>query len=58
MSFADADKDWKFTVEVKNLFNEYYFLSKSDVTTPGNLGVVTGVPGMPRTWMASIKRNF
>ena len=58
VSFTDADKAWKFTFEVKNMFDKYYFLSKSDVTSPGNLGVVTGVPGLPRTWMASVRRNF
>jgi iron complex outermembrane receptor protein len=58
VSFTDTEKAWKFIVEVKNVFDKYYFLSKSDVTSPGNLGVVTGVPGMPRTWMASVKRNF
>jgi iron complex outermembrane receptor protein len=56
LSFATADKDWKATFEVKNLFNRYYFLSVSDVTTA--LGAVTGVPAMPRTWALSVKRNF
>ncbi len=43
-------------LEVSNLFNKYYFLSKSDVTN--SLGENTGVPGLPRTWMLSLKRNF
>ncbi len=56
ISYTSVDKAWKFTVEVKNLLDKYYFLSVSDVTT--SLGVVTGVPGLPRTWSASIKRTF
>jgi iron complex outermembrane recepter protein len=56
ISFTTSDKDWKATLEVKNLFDKYYFLSVSDITTA--LGAVTGVPGLPRTWMASIKRSF
>ncbi len=56
VSFTTADKDWQLAVEVKNLFNQYYFLSKSDITN--SLGEATGVPGMPRTWLVSIKRNF
>jgi hypothetical protein len=32
-------------------------MSKSDVTT-GQLGVVTGVPGLPRTWAVSVERKF
>ena len=56
VSFTTEDKAWRATFEVKNLFNKYYFQSVSDVTT--SLGVVTGVPAMPRTWMLSVKRNF
>jgi iron complex outermembrane receptor protein len=48
---------WKMAFEVQNLFNKYYFLSKSDVST-GQLGVVTGVPGLPRTWAISVERKF
>ncbi len=57
MSFVTADKDWKATLEIKNLFNRYYFLSVSDVTT-NSLGVVSGVPAMPRTWALTVKRTF
>ncbi len=57
ISFTTADKDWKATLEIKNLFDKYYFLSVSDATA-NSLGIVSGVPALPRTWMASIKRNF
>jgi iron complex outermembrane recepter protein len=57
VSFTTDDKDWKATLEVKNLFNRYYFLSVSDVTTNA-LGAVTGVPAMPRTWALTLKRTF
>jgi iron complex outermembrane recepter protein len=57
VSFATADRDWKVTVEAKNIFNRYYFLSVSDVTT-NSLGAVTGVPALPRTFAVSVKRNF
>jgi len=50
-------EDWKVALEVQNLFNKYYFMSKSDVST-GQLGVVTGVPGLPRTWAVSLERKF
>jgi len=56
LSFTTAEKDWRVALEVQNLFNKYYFLSKSDVTN--SLGENTGVPGLPRTWMVSVKRNF
>src|SRR5690606_24539553 len=40
------NEDWKVAFEVQNLLDKYYFMSKSDVST-GQLGVVTGVPGLP-----------
>ncbi len=57
ISFATSDKSWKATLEVKNLFNKYYFLSVSD-TTANALGIVSGVPAMPRTWAVTVKRSF
>ena len=56
ISFTSADRDWKLTAEVRNIFNKYYFLSVADVTT--SLGAVTGVPALPRTWAVTLKRNF
>ena len=56
LSFTTQDKDWRVALEVQNVFDKYYFLTKSDVTT--SLGVVTGRPGLPRTWALSVKRSF
>jgi iron complex outermembrane receptor protein len=55
LSWSNQDK-WKVSLEVQNLFDEYYFMSKSDITT--SLGEVTGVPGTPRTWLVSVERKF
>jgi hypothetical protein len=41
---------------VQNLFDKYYFHSISDISR--SLGLVTGVPALPRTWALSVKRNF
>ena len=49
-------EDWKISVEVQNLFDKYYFTSVSDATT--SLGIVSGVPGLPRTWAVSVERKF
>jgi iron complex outermembrane receptor protein len=38
------------------VFDKFYWLTKSDVTA--SLGVVTGVPGLPRTWALSLTRRF
>jgi len=53
----NRDDTWKLALEVQNLFDKYYFMTKSDVST-GQLGVVTGVPGLPRTWQVSVERKF
>ncbi len=57
LSFTTTDRDWKITLEVKNLFDKYYFLSVSDATI-NSLGIVSGVPAQPRTWSVSVKRTF
>ena len=57
LSYTTADEDWRVSLEVQNLFDKYYFLSKSDVTS-NSLGVVTGVPGLPRTWSLAVERRF
>jgi iron complex outermembrane receptor protein len=56
LSMGTNNKDWKFTLEVKNVFNKYYFTSVSDASS--SLGIVSGVPGLPRTWLFSVKRKF
>ena len=55
LSWAHAE-DWRVALEVQNLFDKYYFQSVSDVTT--SLGLVTGVPGLPRTFAVSVERKF
>jgi iron complex outermembrane receptor protein len=57
LSFTTADEDWRVSLEVQNLFDKYYFMSRSDVTS-NSLGVVTGVPGRPRTWSLAVERRF
>ncbi len=56
LTYTTADEDWRVSLEVQNLFDKYYFLSVSDVTK--SLGAVTGVPGLPRTWAVTVRRNF
>ena len=56
ISWEAKDTDWKVTFEVKNIFDKYYFTSVSDATT--SLGIVSGVPGLPRTFSIAVQRNF
>ncbi|MEP7313480.1 MAG: TonB-dependent receptor [Pseudomonadota bacterium] len=51
------EETWKVALEVQNLFDKYYFMTRSDVSSTG-LGVVTGTPGLPRTWQVSVERKF
>jgi len=57
LTYTTNDDAWKVSLEVQNLFDKYYFLSRSDVTS-NSLGVVTGVPGLPRTWSIAVERDF
>ena len=56
LGFTTADEDWEVALEVKNVFDKFYWLTKSDITA--SLGAVTGVPGLPRTWAVSLTRRF
>ena len=56
LAFKTENDTWEAALEIKNLFDKYYWQSVSDASA--SVGVVTGVPGMPRTWMLSLKRNF
>jgi iron complex outermembrane receptor protein len=56
LSWANQDNAWKVSLEVQNLFDEYYFQSISDITS--SLGEQTGSPGLPRTYLLSVERKF
>ncbi len=56
LSYTTADDDWRVSLEVQNVFDKYYYLSVSDITK--SLGAQTAVPGLPRTWAVTVKRNF
>ena len=56
IGFTTADEDWNVALEVRNVFDKFYWLTRSDVTA--SLGLATGVPGMPRTWALSVTRKF
>jgi iron complex outermembrane receptor protein len=54
--YRSPEDTWELSLEVKNIFDKYYFLTKEDVSA--SLGEVLGQPGMPRTWLATVRRNF
>jgi len=58
LTWTTMDADWKVSLEVQNIFDKYYFQTVSDARNPGSLGIVSGVPGLPRTWAVAVERRF
>lgn len=56
ITWRDETNDWEAALEVTNLFDKYYFLTKFDLS--GISGFTTGQPGRPREWAFTIKRRF
>jgi iron complex outermembrane receptor protein len=56
LTWTTTDDEWKVSLEVQNIFDKYYMQTVSDITT--SLGLVTGVPGLPRTVAVSVERKF
>lgn len=57
LTWRNIKKNLEVSLEVTNMFDKYYFLSKFDLTGAG-AGVITGLPGRPREWAVSIKKSF
>ena len=56
LSYATANKDWQIALEVRNIFDKYYYL-----TLLQNGAVpqyISAEPGRPRTFAVTLKRNF
>ena len=56
ITWRDGAEKWEAAVEVTNLSDEYYFLSRTDQFTAA--GHSDGQPGRPREWGFTIKRKF
>lgn len=57
LTWQNVKKDLSIALEVTNLFDKYYFLSKFDLTGAG-AGAITGQPGRPREWAVTVKKKF
>ena len=57
LTWRNADKDLDVSLEVTNLFDEYYLLTLYDQTVGGQ-GYANGQPGRPREWAVSVKKKF
>ena len=57
LTWQNEKKDVSVALEVTNLFDKYYFVSKFDLTGAG-AGAITGSPGRPREWGVTVKKKF
>lgn len=55
LTWRSDDNDWAASLEVRNLTDEYYFLTLFDQQS---IGYTAAQPGLPRTWAVTLTRNF
>lgn len=53
LAYKTADKDWQVALEVRNIFNKYYYLTLLQASP-----YISAEPGLPRTFAVTLKRNF
>jgi iron complex outermembrane receptor protein len=56
LTWRNTDETWESALEVTNLSDKYYFLTRFDQFTL--TGITDGQPGRPREWALTVKRNF
>jgi iron complex outermembrane receptor protein len=57
LTWRNADEDLSVSLAVTNLFDEYYFVNKFDLTGAG-AGLIVGALGRPREWSVTVKKEF
>jgi iron complex outermembrane receptor protein len=57
LTWRHTGGDMEIALEVTNMFDKYYFLSKFDLSGAG-AGTISGLPGRPREWAVSVKKKF
>jgi iron complex outermembrane receptor protein len=56
LTWRSSDSSWESSLEVTNLTDEYYFLTRFDQFSL--TGITDGQPGRPREWAVTVKRKF
>jgi iron complex outermembrane recepter protein len=56
LTWRSSDNSWESSLEVTNLADEYYFLTRFDQFSL--TGITDGQPGRPREWAVTVKRKF
>ena len=57
LTWRSTDRDLEASLEVTNLTNKLYYVTKFDLTGAG-AGSVSGQPAMPREWAVTVKKSF
>ena len=57
LTWRSPEEDWEIAAEFTNLTDQYYYLTKFDLSDNAS-GYVDGQPGRPMEWAVSIKRRF
>ena len=57
LTWRNQPRDLDVALEITNLADKYYYLSKFDLTGAG-AGTITGSPGRPREWALTLKKKF
>ena len=56
LTWRNRDDDLEASLEVTNLFDEYYYLTAFEISAQA--GVANAQPGRPREWAFTIKKKF
>ncbi|MEO5707637.1 MAG: TonB-dependent receptor [Alteraurantiacibacter sp.] len=57
LTWRNPDEDLSVSLEVTNLFDDYYFVNKFDLRGVGD-PVLIGQVGRPREWAVSVRKRF
>jgi iron complex outermembrane receptor protein len=57
ITWENPSRTWLVALEGRNLTDKLYYTNKGD-GVPGGSGFTNGAPGLPRTWMVSVRRNL
>src|SRR5690606_8110274 len=57
LTWSDPNGAWVIALEGRNLTDELYYTNKGEGVS-GLSGYNNGVPGLPRTWMLTLRRNL
>jgi iron complex outermembrane receptor protein len=56
LTWRNGEGDWEASLEVTNLTDEYYYVTRFDQYTL--TGITDGQPGRPREYALTVKRSF